>query len=540
MIVRGVSLDSRRIAEGDLYAALPGSKVHGAVFTEQVVAAGAAAVLTDPAGQALLAASPEDAVRGLPRIVVPDPRGVLGTVSALVYGDLFATDRSPLQMLGVTGTNGKTTTTYLLEGAATAAGATTGLIGTVEIRVAGERVPSVRTTPESPDVHALLATMAERGVSVCAMEVSSHALTLHRVDGVIYDVAAFTNLSRDHLDFHADMEDYFAAKASLFTPARARRAVVCVDDAWGRRLARQASIPVTTVASCPDDEDAAREADWRVVHRVAEGASTAFVLERANGEQVAARSPLPGAFNVTNTAVALVVLVEAGWDPAAAATALGSAGHVPGRMEAVDGPDAPGRPIGIVDYAHTPQAVTAACSALDDAARPLVIVLGAGGDRDRAKRPEMGAAAAQGADIVVVTDDNPRSEDPSEIRAAVLAGAREHDAARAGRAVTIIEVPYRRLAIRKAVELAWGASSGDSGGTVLVAGKGHEQGQEVAGTVTPFDDRVVLREALEAAALSRGVPPVQPSGEHPPSPGGTAATADPAQHASPAPKETAP
>ncbi|GAB2683322.1 UDP-N-acetylmuramoyl-L-alanyl-D-glutamate--2,6-diaminopimelate ligase [Thalassiella azotivora] len=506
-VVTGVTLDSRAVRPGDLYAALPGQRAHGAQFVDQAVAAGAVAVLTDPAGAELAGARAGTAGSATPPLlVVPDPRSVLGDVAALVYGEPAA----DLLMLGVTGTNGKTTTCFLLDAALRAAGRTTGLVGTVETRVGDERLPSVRTTPESPDVHALLALMRERGATACSMEVSSHALTLHRVDGVRYDVVGFTNLSQDHLDFHPDIEHYFAAKASLFTPGRAERGVVCVDDAWGRRLAATAAVPVVTVATTdPVDDDApdalGHEPDWRVVgEHVEADARTTFTLRSRHGESLRVTCPLPGRFNVANTALALVMTIEAGVDPHAAVLGLGMAGGVPGRMERVSPPIAAGpHPLGVVDYAHTPDAVAAACAALRPATTGrLLVVLGAGGDRDPGKRRAMGAAAARWADVVVVTDDNPRSEDPAAIRAEVLAGARAHAATHpdqqdgqpdghpGGRPVEVLEVADRREAVARAVRLAAATD------TVLVAGKGHEQGQEVAGTVHPFDDRDELSGAL--------------------------------------------
>ncbi|MFZ5871496.1 MAG: UDP-N-acetylmuramoyl-L-alanyl-D-glutamate--2,6-diaminopimelate ligase [Actinomycetota bacterium] len=476
VLVTGVTLDSRAVRPGDLYAALPGARAHGADFAGQAAAAGAVACLTDPAGATRAAGS------GLPLLVVDDPRARLGGLAAAVYGD----PASRLLLLGVTGTNGKTTTTYLLDAALRAAGHLTGLVGTVETRVGNERLPSVRTTPEAPDVHALLALMLERGVTACAMEVSSHALALHRVDGVVYDVAGFTNLSQDHLDFHHDMADYFAAKASLFTPERARRGVVCVDDEWGRRLVERARVPVVTVTTRPDVE-----ADWSAgrLEVAASGATTAFALRGRGGREYRLTSPLPGEFNVANTALTFVMLLEAGLDAGAAARGLALAAGVPGRMERVQS-SAPDEPLALVDYAHTPDALAAALRALRPSTRGrLVVVLGAGGDRDPSKRPAMGEAAAAHADLVVVTDDNPRSEDPAAIRAAVLEGARR---AAAASGAEVVEVADRAQAVAAAVAATAGRAD-----TVLVAGKGHETGQEVAGTVHPFDDREVLRRALE-------------------------------------------
>ncbi|MEJ5944482.1 UDP-N-acetylmuramoyl-L-alanyl-D-glutamate--2,6-diaminopimelate ligase [Pseudokineococcus basanitobsidens] len=497
--VSGAVLDSRTAGPGDLYAALPGQRAHGADFARTAVGSGAVAVLTDEAGAARL-----DGGAGLdvPVVVVEDPRSVLGDLAARVHhtGVHRGAAPGPL-LLGVTGTNGKTTTAYLLEGALAATGRRTGLVGTVETRVAGEVVASTRTTPESTDLHALLARMARAGVDAAALEVSSHALVLHRVDGVVVDVAGFTNLSQDHLDFHDGMEDYFAAKASLFTPARSRRGVVVVDDEWGRRLAATAGVPVTTVSTVPDAPEGA-DAGWRARARSADATGTDLELRAADGRRLALRAPLPGAFNVANTALAAVMLLEAGVGPDDVVRGLAAAGSVPGRLEVVEAPaDAPAgrRPRVLVDYAHTPDAVAAALVAVRPSTRGrLVVVLGAGGDRDRGKRGPMGAAAARHADVVVVTDDNPRSEDPAAIRAAVLAGATaplpaaDLSTTRPSGAVEVLEVGDRGRALRAALDAA------GPDGTVLVAGKGHERGQEVAGVVHPFDDRDEARAALAA------------------------------------------
>jgi len=424
-----------------------------------------------------------------------------------VYGD----PAERLLMLGVTGTNGKTTTVHVMDSLLRTTGRTTGLIGTVEVHAGDLRGPSVRTTPEATDLHALLAVMLEQGATACSMEVSSHALALHRVDGVRFDVAGFTNLSQDHLDFHGSLEDYFAAKADLFTPERSRRGVVCVDDEWGVRMAATAGVPVQTLAT--DDT----RADWCVAAATGDATGTDVVITGPGGVRVAGHVPLPGRFNVANAALAVVMLAAAGIDPATAAGALGGAGGVPGRMERVAGPGAAGEPVGIVDYAHTPAAVAAALAALRPVTPgPLVVVLGAGGDRDPDKRPLMGAAAARGADVVVVTDDNPRSEDAARIRSAVLDGAR---AALGGRHVLVLEVADRREAVAEAVRLAW-AGDGAPVGTLLVAGKGHEPGQEISGVVLPFDDRAVLAEALAAAS---GAPPASARRTDRPVPSGGAA-----------------
>ena len=462
--VTGISLSSQRIRPGDLYAALPGARAHGVDFAGAAVASGAVALLTDPAGA-------ERADVDVPILVVDNPRAVLGRLAARVYGE----PATAMRMIGVTGTQGKTTTTRLLEGGLIRAGATAAVIGTVGTRVDGEELKTALTTPEAPDLHGLFAVMRERGVETCAMEVSSHALVMGRVDGVVFDVAVFLNLGRDHLDFHADVEDYFRAKASLFTPERARLGLVNVDDAHGRRLLELATIPLRT---CSVD---GAGADWRAsdVELSAEG--SAFVITTPDGERINAGCPLPGDFNVANTLAAVAAAGEAGLDPAAVAAGIADGGGVPGRLERVDaGQDF----VVVVDYAHKPDAVEAAIGTL----RPLtggrvIVVLGAGGDRDPGKRPIMAEIAARLADVFVITDDNPRTEDPAAIRAAMLAGITDPVA-------EVVEIGDRRAAIREALSRA------EAGDIVLVAGKGHETGQEIDGVVHPFDDRDVVREAL--------------------------------------------
>ena len=478
VVVTGVTLDSRAVLPGDLYAALPGARTHGAEFAGSAAESGAVAVLTDPAGADLVLGCGLD----LPLVVVDHPRQVLGATAARVAG----TEHPPLRLVGVTGTNGKTTTAHLVHSALTALGRRAGLIGTVETRVGDVRLDSVRTTPEAPELHALLAVMVERGIDSCVMEVSSHALAQHRVDGVVYDVALFTNLSQDHLDFHADMDDYFAAKASLFAPERARLGLVCVDDPWGRRLVERSGIPVHTIGSTPG-------ADWRI-GVTADDAAT-FRLT-GKGVDLHLRSALPGEFNVTNTAMAAAALVLLGEDPAEVAEAVLRDPRVPGRMEMVPAPVDGPAPRVVVDYAHSPEAIRAALEAL----RPttpgtLVCVTGAGGDRDRDKRRAMGAAAAEVADLVVLTDDNPRSEDPAAIRDALLQGV--ESVRSVGHATAVLVVADRREAIRRAVFSVW-AEGTDA--TVAVVGKGHESGQDVAGVVHPFVDRDEVREALRLAA----------------------------------------
>ena len=460
--VGGVTLDSRRVTPGDLYAALPGSHGHGADYWLQAVEAGAVAIVTDAAGA--------ERVGHAPMLVVPEVRPVLGRVAALVYDE----PATRLRKVGVTGTQGKTTTTRLLEGGLSGAGVPAAVIGTVGTRMLGEDVVSALTTPEAPDLQRLFRQMLERGVEACAMEVSSHALVMGRVGGFAFDVAVFLNLGRDHLDFHRDMDDYFDAKASLFRPEHARRGLVNVDDDWGRRLVERAGVPVRTMSSSGAD------ADWRATGIELREEGAVFRVT-GPGVDVAAACPIPGAFNVGNTLAAIAAATTAGYDAAAVAEAIGRGPGVPGRLERIDeGQDFEV----VVDYAHKPDAVAAAIGALRPVTRGrLVVVLGAGGDRDAGKRPLMGEIAAAGADLLVVTDDNPRSEDPAAIRAAILAGT-------AGAGAEVLEIGDRRAAIAEAIRRA------GPGDVVLVAGKGHETGQEIAGVVHPFDDRAVAREEL--------------------------------------------
>jgi len=477
--VTGITHDSRAVRPGDLYAALPGARAHGADFVAQAAGLGAVAVLTDPSGAERVAAT------GLPALVVDDPRARMGELAVTIYGH---PGRDLLQ-IGITGTSGKTTTAYLVEGGLKTArgtdegggGRRVGLIGTVEMRIGEERIKSERTTPEATDLQALFAVMRERGTDAVAMEVSSHALVLGRVDGCVFDIAVFTNLSPEHMEFHSDMEDYFRAKAQLFTPERSRLGVVNVDDEYGRRLAKEAGVPVVTYSA-----EGHPDADWRTEDVRVGPLDSSFTVIGPEDQRVAARSPLPGPFNVANTLAAIVALAAAGLDPQAAADGIAAVPGVPGRLERVDA----GQPyLAVVDYAHKTDAVESVLRALRRVTEGRVhVVLGCGGDRDITKRAPMGAAAARLADTAVLTSDNPRSEDPLAILATMLQGAASVPAHERGE-VQVFE--DRAAAIAAAVARA------RPGDTVLVAGKGHEQGQDIAGVVRPFDDRQVLREAIK-------------------------------------------
>ncbi|OON77633.1 UDP-N-acetylmuramoyl-L-alanyl-D-glutamate--2,6-diaminopimelate ligase [Streptomyces tsukubensis] len=473
----GITHDSRAVRPGDIYAALPGARLHGADFAGQAEGLGAVAVLTDPAGAERALAT------GLAVLVAGDPRGRMGELAATLYGH----PGKDLLQLGITGTSGKTTTAYLVEGGLRRAGHSTGLIGTVEMRVGDERIKSERTTPEATDLQALFAVMRERGVESVAMEVSSHALVLGRVDGCVFDVAVFNNLSPEHMEFHSDMEDYFRAKATLFTRKRSKQGVVNFDDEYGRRLIVESEVPVTTFST-----EGHPDADWRAEDVELGPFGSTFTVVGPTGQRISAKAPLAGPFNVANALAAVVTLAVAGVDPQTAADGVGSVPGVPGRLERVD----IGQPyLAVVDYAHKTDAVESVLRALRKVTEGKIhIVIGCGGDRDRSKRGPMGAAAARLADTAVLTSDNPRSEDPLAILAAMLAGAAE---------VPVHERGEVLVDADRAAAVATAVARAKEGDTVLIAGKGHEQGQDINGVVRSFDDRQVLHEAMKKAAAAQ-------------------------------------
>lgn len=481
----GVTADSRLVQIGDLYVAVPGASRHGADFAAEALRRGALAVLTDPAGEqqtrtAVTQAGGDSAgsAGSAPVVVVPQPRSLIPALADRVYEHPAAR----LQLYGITGTNGKTTTAYLLQAVLRAAGQHVGLIGTIGYQLDDRRLESRRTTvttPEAAELYALLAVLVQLGADAVVMEVSSHALALGRVDGLCFDVAAFTNFGSDHLDFHRDLDSYFAAKASLFTRQRAARTVINLDDPRGQQLIDQALREgVAKVRSVSLDGPA----DYAAAERRPAGKGrTAISVSTPHGV-VPAVVGMPGEFNVRNALTALAMADLAEIDLAVAADGLRDA-VVPGRMQRIAlGPEAPAV---FVDFAHTPQAVGAVLGTL--AGHRRIVVLGCGGDRDPEKRAPMGAAAVAGAELVVVTDDNPRTEDPAAIRAEVLRGA-EEELARSGRDVTVLDGGSRRHAIAVALRSA-GADD-----VVAILGKGHERGQEIAGTVVPFADEDAVRE----------------------------------------------
>jgi len=486
----GVSVASGDVQPGDLFIALGGAHAHGATYAAQALVGQHGNRSTGERGAQIIADEPTAV--GVPLLVTADPRALAGPVAAWAHDNPAA----GFVTVGVTGTNGKTTTTYFVDGALRTAHAVTVVMGTVELRIGDEAIESPRTTVEAPVLQSILALAHERGATACTMEVSSHALALGRVHGLELDVVGFTNLQRDHLDFHGDMEGYFHDKARLFAPGQARRGVVVVDDAWGRRLVAEAPITVESVATHVGSPEGVT-ADWAVTSADIglDGVGSTFTLRGPDGAEHRAMSPLPGLVNVSNAALAIVLAYRAGIDLHAAIDAVGTAHAIPGRMErVVERGD--GRPLGIVDYAHTPDALVLALEAV----RPitpgrLILVFGSDGDRDTGKRPIMGQIAARLADVLVVTDENPRSEEPTAIRAEILAGVR---AERPGLA-DVHEATSRTQAIHDAFDLATDRD------TIIITGKGHEPTQEIAGVFHRYNDRDVLR-AADARRASRGLP----------------------------------
>ncbi|MCM6764302.1 UDP-N-acetylmuramoyl-L-alanyl-D-glutamate--2,6-diaminopimelate ligase [Rathayibacter sp. ZW T2_19] len=473
--VTGVTLTASDVEPGDLFVALAGVNRHGAEFVAEARERGASAVMTDGAGADLARAT------GLPVLVVEDPRARLGAVSAAVYG---TGERAPV-LFGVTGTNGKTSTVHMIEGLLRQLGVKPGLSSTAERHIGDTSITSGLTTPEATELHALLARMHEEGVGAAAIEVSAQALTRHRVDGVVFDVAGFTNLSHDHLDDYGDMETYFAQKAQLFQPDRARRAVVSLDSPAGARIAETAGVPVSTITSLPGVE-----ADWTVTILEQEFGRTGFRIQNRESRAITTSVPIIGAHMAANAALAIAMLVESGRPLGEIRAALHRDGGVdvslPGRTERVSGERGP---TVYVDFGHSADAFQHTLEAVRGVTRGRVImVFGADGDRDTLKRPAMAEAAVSGSDVLVVTDHHPRFEDPASIRRTLV------DAARAARPDgEIHEVDDPKRAIRVAVSLA---QEGDS---ILWAGPGHQNYRDIQGVRTPYSARAEARAALREA-----------------------------------------
>ena len=459
-VITGLTLASNDVQEGDLFIALPGEKAHGADFAKDAIARGAVAVLTDAEGASK--------VKGVPVIVSAHPRRAAGVISAWFYSEPMR----DLYSVGVTGTNGKTTVTTLLHQIMSAAGRESGLIGTVETRIGSETLASKRTTPESSDLQALSAVMRERHMRNLVMEVSSHAIALERIRGSHFAVVAFTNLSQDHLDFHKTMDDYFAAKAKLFTFEFADLAVINIDDAHGVQLAAKTELPVMSVSRQN------QSATWHYVSIAPDYAGAHVAIRGSGGILIEGKVQLHGGYNYDNLLMAVAIAVESGIDPIDIASSLPKLRGASGRLEAV----ALGQKFAaFVDYAHSPDAVARVLETARELSKGRVIgVLGCGGDRDRSKRSAMGRALDVGSDVAIFTSDNPRSESAEEILKEMTVGIESASV-----------ISDRAQAIRSAVNEA-----GD-GDVVIILGKGHETGQDIAGVVHSFDDRIELAKAIE-------------------------------------------
>ena len=461
--VTGISQSSNEISTGDLFIALPGEKFHGAQFAADAVERGAVAVLTDLTGAAM--------VTGVPVLVVENPRRAAGVISAWFYEEPMR----DLYSVGVTGTNGKTTVTTLLHQIMQAAGRESGLIGTVETRIGSEVLLSKRTTPESAELQGLIATMRERHMRNLVMEVSSHAITLERIRGSHFAVVGFTNLSQDHLDFHKSMEEYFLAKAKLFTFEYADLAVINIDDVYGARLAAMTELPVMSLSRTNT------KATWHFASITRDYVGAAIAIRGSGGILIEGKTILQGGFNYDNLLMAVAIATESGIDPIDIAAILPQLTGAVGRLEAVR--------LGqnftaLVDYAHSPDAVARVLETAHEITTGSVIaVLGCGGDRDASKRSLMGLALRDGADIAIYTSDNPRSEKPEDILVQMVL---DIDVQAPNEVIT-----DRKAAIRAAVNHA---AAGD---VVIVLGKGHEKGQEISGVIYPFDDRIELARAIE-------------------------------------------
>jgi len=473
--ISGVTLSTADVQPGDLYVGIQGVNSHGASYATAARDGGAVALLTDEAGATIAADS------GLPILVVGSPREALGAISAWVY----RTAEHPPLLFGTTGTNGKTSTSYLLEGIMRQLGLVSGLSSTSERHIGDLSVVSRLTTPEASEMHALLARMRESKVRAVAIEVSAQALSRHRVDGIVFDVVSFTNLSHDHLDDYADMEEYFQAKLSLFEPERAKRGVVSLDSAWGQRIVDDAHIPITTISAT-----SGVDAEWIVEVVDETPAYTEFTLTGPEGRSLRTRVPLIGWHMAADAGLAIVMLVEAGFELEAIGHALdesdGIIAYLPGRTERVSGERGPSV---YVDFGHSPDAFLNTLAAVRKfTTGRTIMVFGADGDRDASKRHEMGRVAADGSDILVVTDHHPRFEDAASIRAMLLEGA-----ALAEHQPEIIEVSPPEKAIRAAVALA---KEGDS---ILWAGPGHQDYRDIRGVRTPYSARDEARAALAEA-----------------------------------------
>jgi UDP-N-acetylmuramoyl-L-alanyl-D-glutamate--2,6-diaminopimelate ligase len=464
IIISGATHNDSEVMPGDLFVAIPGAKRHGAEFFESAKKRGAVAVLTDPSGSKL--------IKDLPVLIVDNPRLIAGRVSALLYSEPMR----DINSIAITGTNGKTTVTTLLHQIFSAAHRECGLIGTVETRIGDEVIASKRTTPEATDLQALAAVMRERHMRHLVIEASSHALQLHRLEGAHFAIAGFTNLTQDHLDFHGDMESYFAAKAALFNFAMAELACINIDDPYGARLAASTELPVLSISRSNP------KAIWHFIQIDSEAKRVQLKIRGSGGILIETSTTLRGGYNFDNLLMAIAIAVESGVDPIDIAAIVPNISGAAGRLEEVS--------VGqnfnaFVDYAHTSDAVSTVLKSIREFTSGKVIaVLGCGGDRDASKRPLMGKALIESSDIAIFTSDNPRSEEPSDILRQMVG--------------EINLVNQSQIISDRASAIAYAVSVAAPGDTVAILGKGHELGQEIKGKVFDFDDRLVLAQAIEA------------------------------------------
>lgn len=463
-VVTGVTSNDADVQPGDLFLAYPGKTTHGAQFAQSAIAKGARAILTDAQGAQI--------AQGLPVIVVENVR----TAGALVSAHLYRKPVQEMVSIAITGTNGKTTVSTLLHQLLQSAGRESGLIGTVETRIGRERFESVRTTPEADTLQSIAAAMAEQHVRHLVMEVSSHALVMNRIEGSHFAIAGFTNLTQDHLDFHGDMESYFMAKAKLFSLEFADQAFINIDDPHGLRIFNTCGIPATSISRRNT------QATWHYTSIVSTGNGTNISIRGAGGILIETTTPIRGDFNLDNLLLAIAIATECGIDPLDCAALVPKLYGAPGRMELVDRGQSFSA---FVDYAHTPDAVgNVLATARAFTEGKVIALLGCGGDRDASKRPLMGRALSEGASIAIFTSDNPRSENARHILTEMTSELAVNQPS------AVIE--DRAEAISYAVSLC------GPGDTLLILGKGHEVGQEIAGKKIDFDDRIVLAQAIEA------------------------------------------
>ena len=463
VVISGVSINAQKVLPGDLFIAFAGAKTHGISYLEQAISNGAVAVLSDKKIEG-----------SIPSFIHPKPREIVGAISAWLYGHPFES----MKAIGITGTNGKTTTANLVKQIWQLNSIKSGLIGTLGIEIADEKLESARTTPEADDLQAVAAAMVEHGCKNLVMEVSSHAIDQGRIKGAKYEVVAFSNLTQDHLDYHLNMENYFQAKANLFTSEYAKVAVINVDDSYGKKLLQQVKIPVATVSRKDTN------ADLFLVKAEINNGTYQVEIKSKTGESLSANFALLGDYNLDNLLLAVAIVNSAGLSLDKIAPTISKLKSVPGRLESIS---AGQKFTALVDYAHTPDAVERVIATVKSATKGKIIgVLGCGGDRDASKRSLMGHALFNGCDLAVFTSDNPRSESAEAILKEMTKGL---DLGNKG----FIEID-RKSAIDLAVKNA------QSGDVVLLMGKGHESGQEVNAVVTPFDDRVELAESIKRLA----------------------------------------